>query len=113
MKLAEKQKTHRRNEFPELCHGIYVIRYRGQHAVATGAKDIMQRFPMAPRRMGKEEQPRICERQLLPAPTRLKLEGSWEPSAHLAWPHVLTSCRSVSGWHFALLSNVVWHLQSS
>lgn len=39
MKLAKKQKTHMINEFPELYNGICVIRYKGQHAVATGAKD--------------------------------------------------------------------------
>ena len=54
-KLAKKQKTHVKNAFPELRHGTRVIRYRGQHAVPTGAKDITQRFPMAPRRTRKEE----------------------------------------------------------
>lgn len=76
IKLAEKQKTHTRNEFPELRNGICVIRYRGQHAVATGAKDITQRFPMAPRRMRKEEQPCICERQLLPPSSNPRGAGS-------------------------------------
>lgn len=41
MKLAKKQKTHMMNEFPEVCNRICVIRYRGQHTVATGAKDSM------------------------------------------------------------------------
>lgn len=107
MKLAKKQNTGTRNEFPELRNAICVIRYRGQHAVAAGAKDITQRFPMAPRRMGKEEQTCIGGKQLLPAPTKLKPEGSWELSAHLAQPHVLISRQSVNGWHFALLSNTV------
>lgn len=71
IKLAGKLKTHTRDKFPELRNGICVIRYRGQHTVATSAKDITQGFPMAPRRTGKEEQSCICERQLLPAPTKL------------------------------------------
>lgn len=47
------------------------------------------------------------------APTKLKPEGSRELSVHLARPQVLISHRSVDGRHFALLSNTVWHPQSS
>lgn len=90
-----------RSEFPDLRNGICVIKYRGQYAIATDAKDCMQRLWMAPGERGKWSSPIL-------SPSSAPLRPHW---AHLAQQQALILCPSADGRHFAILSNTTWHSQ--